>query len=84
VAISLPTGEMMPMPVTTTRRLLMLYSFVIPQNHRRRILRDTHRRYVIHRGRDASRTPYGVGRYKMQKRKLRREGAAFDIPTWTD
>jgi len=62
----------------------MLYSFVIPQNHRRRVLRDTDRRYVIRRGSDASRTPYGVGRYKMQKRKLRQEGAAFDIPTWTD
>jgi len=62
----------------------MLYSFVIPQNHRRRYFAITHRRYVIHRGRDASRAPYGVGRYKMQKRKLRQEGAAFDIPTWTD
>jgi len=62
----------------------MLYSFVIPQNHRRRLLRETNRRYVIRHSRDASRAPYGVGRYKMQKRKLRQEGAAFDIATWTN
>src|SRR6185312_3324713 len=80
LAMSLPTGEMMPMPVTTTRRLLMLCSFVIPwepdatESSARRIP-DTPPGSAD----DASRAPYGIGRCEMQKRKLRRSGAAFGI-----
>jgi hypothetical protein len=68
--MSLPTGEIMPMPVTTTRRLLMLCSFVIPSTaavYGSACTVDT-----SSASRDAG-APYGIGRYKLQKRKLRLE-----------
>src|SRR5574337_25450 len=82
LAMSLPTGEMMPMPVTTTRRLLMLCSFVIPRSPTPADLRQCHPKDTLSGSvNDAPGAPYGIGRCEIQKRKLRRSGAAFDTGT---
>src|SRR5574337_300964 len=82
LAMSLPTGEMMPMPVTTTRRLLMLCSFVIPRSPTPADLRQCHPKDTLSGSvNDAPGAPYGIGRCEIQKRKLRRSGAAFDTAT---
>jgi hypothetical protein len=39
------------------------------------------RRHAAGLGRQVSRPPYGVGRFRRQKRKLRQGGAAFGIAT---